>query len=90
MMFNKILITVVVPMIEEEFDIYIPVSKTVRVTRELLVKMVNELSDGYFPIRNYNSTEIKTLLLSGDGVILGETNTIKDCGLKNGDKIIMI
>lgn len=89
-MTNKILITVVVPMIEEEYDIYIPVSKTIKVTRDLLVKTVNELSEGYFPIKDNNSLVTKTILLSSNGSILKESNTVKDCGLKNGDKIIMI
>ena len=89
-MMNKILITVIVPMIEEEYDIYIPVSKTIKVTRDLLVKTVNELSEGYFPIKDNNSLVNKTILLSSNGSILRENNTVKDCGLRNGDKIIMI
>lgn len=89
-MMNKIIVTVAVPIIEEEYDIYIPVSKTIKVTKELLIKTINELSDGYYPIIDNNSKVAKTMLLSSNGDILPTNNTIKECGLKNGDKIIMI
>ena len=34
-MTNKILITVIVPTIEEKYDIYIPVSKSIKTTKKL-------------------------------------------------------
>ena len=83
-MTNKILVTVVVPMLEEEYDIYIPVSKSVKITAQLLVKTINELSGGHFPIKD------KYKLLSSMGAVLSNNMTIKDSGLKNGDKIILI
>ena len=83
-MTNKILITVLVPMIEKEYDIYIPVSKSIRVTANLLIKSINELSEGHFPIKD------KCSLLTSTGEILKEDSNIKDSGIKNGDKIILI
>lgn len=83
-MMNKILITVVVPTIEEKYDIYIPVSKSIKVTKNLLVKTINELSEGHFPMRE------KCELLSSEGRIFDDNLIIKECGLKNGDKIVLI
>jgi len=83
-MMNKILITVVVPTIEENYDIYIPVSKSIKVTKDLLVKTINELSEGHFPIKE------KCTLLSSEGKPFDNNSIIKECGLKNGDKIILI
>jgi len=83
-MTNKILITVIVPTIEEKYDIYIPVSKSIKVTKELLIKAINELSEGHFP-KKENCT-----LMSSAGVVYESTSTIKECGIKNGDKIVLI
>ena len=83
-MTNKILITVVVPTIEEKYDIYIPVSKSITITKKLLIKTINELSGGHYPEKE-NCT-----LMSSTGVVYSGTSTIKECGIKNGDKIILI
>ena len=37
---NKILIIVYVPMIEEEYDIYIPVVKKVGTVKNLIIKII--------------------------------------------------
>ena len=83
-MTNKILITIVVPMIEEKFDIYIPVSKSVRVTKQLLTKTIHELSGEHFP-KNKNC-----ILMSNNGKEYDDNFNIKDSGIKNGDKLILI
>lgn len=83
-MTNKILITVKVPLLEKEYDIYIPVSKYIKNTTELLINTIHELSEGHFPKK-----ETVTLMLA-DGSILRDSYTIKNCGLKNGDTIILV
>ncbi len=83
-MMNKILVTVIVPMIEERYDIYIPISKSIKVTRDLLVKTINELSEGHFPKKD------NCKIVSSGGVVFDINSTIKECGIKNGDKIILI
>lgn len=83
-MTNKILITVLVPMIEEQYDIYIPISKSIKTTANLLGKTINELSEGHFPIKD------KYIILSSGGQVLSEISNIKECSIKNGDKIILI
>lgn len=83
-MTNKILITVVVPLIEEKYDIYIPISKSIKVTKDLLIKTINELSEGHFPKKE------TCVLLSNSGSVYGDNSTIKDCRIKNGDKVILI
>ena len=83
-MMNKILVTVVVPMIDEKYDIYLPISKPMSVVKELLVKTINELSEGHFPIKE------KNILMSSSGVLYNKNVSIKECGIKNGDKIILL
>jgi len=81
---NKILITVKVPMIEKEYDIYIPISKNIKVASDLLVDTIHELSEGHFPKKD------KVSLLLSDGSMLSNNSTVKECGLKNGDVIVLI
>ena len=81
---NKILVTVKVPMIEKNYDIRIPISKNIGITTNLLVNTINELSEGHYPKKQ------DAVIMLGDGTILDKNQVIKDCGLKNGDTIIMI
>ena len=81
---NKVLVTVLVPMIEEEYNVYIPVFKSISVTKELLIKTINELSDGHFPIKN------NYVLMSGDGLVYPDNSIVKECGIRNSDKVILI
>ena len=80
---NKILVTVVVPSIEECYDVYIPISKTVKTTKKLLVKTINELSEGHFPIK-------ECTLMSSTGTVYDINLTLKEVGVKNADKIVLI
>lgn len=81
---NKILITVIAPLIEEKYDIYIPVSKNIKVTKELLAKAIIQLSDGCFPVKD------RYLLMNSQGVVLPDGEIVKNCKLSNGDRIVLI
>lgn len=81
---NKILITVIVPSLEEKYDIYLPISKTIKVAKELLIKTINELSGGYFPL---NKT---CVLMSSDGIIYADNTIVKENKIKNGDVVVLI
>ena len=81
---NKILITVKVPMIEKNFDIRIPISKNIGITTNLLVNTINELSEGHYPKKQ------DAVIMLSDGTVLDKSIVVKDCGLKNGDTIVMI
>ena len=43
---DKLLVTVYIPMIEQEYEIYMPLNKKFGVIRSLLIKSINELSEG--------------------------------------------
>lgn len=83
-MTNKILISVKVPMIDEEYDIFMPVSKNVKLAINLIVKTINELTVGHYPLKN------DSILLDQNGRILDVKLTIKECNLKNGDRLILL
>ena len=81
---TKILINVKVPMLEEEYSLFIPVSKNVWISTKLIAKAINEFSKGYFLLNK------KHYLMSEDGRILDFYSTIKKCGIKNGDTLLLI
>lgn len=81
---NKILLTVKVPMIEKTYDIKIPISKNIGVASNLLIEAINELSEGHYPKKK----DAEIMLV--DGTVLTHDKIIKDCGLKNGDTIVII
>lgn len=81
---NKILLTVKVPMIEKKYDIKIPISKNIGVATELLVETINELSEGHYPNKK------DAVIMLCDGTVLDKDSIVKDCGLKNGDTIIIV
>jgi len=83
-MSNKILISIKVPMIEEEYDVFVPISKNIKLTIDLLVKTVNELTLGHYPLKS------GSYLLDLNGNLLDKSLTIKESGLKNGDRLILI
>ena len=48
MMMNKVLVKVYVPVIEEQYDILIPVNRRIYNVIKLITKAINELSSGYY------------------------------------------
>lgn len=82
---NKILVQLYIPMIEEQYDIYIPINKTLHKITNMLQKAVAELTNGGYIIQNnallYNKT---------DGKIYNPNLTVKNSGIKNGEKIILL
>ena len=51
---NKVLVKLIVPEIDETFDIYLPINKKIGNIINLLNKAINELTDSIFPISNKN------------------------------------
>ena len=45
---NEVLVKLYVPMLDEEYDIWIPLDKKIYTILTLLVKSVNELTKGYY------------------------------------------
>lgn len=83
---NKYLITVIVPNIEFEYDLYIPNNKKIGTIKTLILESLSELSNNSF---NKKINEVRMIdRESGDEY---ENNMyVKDSGIKNGSKIIII
>ena len=78
---NKILIRLYIPLIEEEYDIFIPINKRVGTIKQLLEKCISEQNDnGYVLAEDTNlySKEYDVQLL------------VKDTDLKNGSRVVLL
>lgn len=81
---TKILVNIKVPMLEEEYCTFIPVSKSIYVVIKLLSSAINEFTKGYFTLNNNH------FLMSEKGEILDFYITIKKANIKNGDTLFLI
>ena len=82
---NKYLITILIPDIEYEFDVYIPINKKVGTIKKYLYSSINELTNGTFKIKD------NVIFIDRDnGITYDNDKLIKDSGIKNGTKIVLI
>jgi hypothetical protein len=82
---NKVLIKLYVPMIEAQYDVWIPVNKKIYKVIRLLTKAVCEFSGGYYkPIR-------MPLLYDKVTASVYDVNlTVKDANIRNGSELVLI
>ncbi len=81
---NKLLISVEVPSIEQSFDLFIPINKKMGTIKQYIVKSIHELSGGILNEKKYLFFDIDT------GIKYGNNVYVKDSGIKNGARIIMV
>ena len=82
---NKILIELYIPLIEKNYDLYIPINKKVGTVKKLIEEGLLELTDNANIIKedsNFYSKET--------GEIYDVNKTIRETDLKNGSRIILI
>ena len=82
---NKVLVELVVPILEQNYDVYIPVNRKIGDVIITISKMVSEMSLGYFVANN------KNVLYSGDtGYIYPMDEMVINTDIRNGSKIILM
>ena len=82
---NKVLVEIIVPNIEEKYDIYIPVNKKIGNLISLLSKTINELTGGY-----YQNEEYRTLYNGLTGEYYNTNALIRETDIRNGSKLILM
>lgn len=82
---NKVLVKLYVPLLEEAYDIWLPLNKKVYNVIILLIKAVNEFCGGY-----YNPSKMPYLYDKISGKVFDINLTIKDANIRNGIEIILI
>lgn len=83
---NKYLITVIVPIAEFEYDIYIPNNKKIGTIKTLILESLSELSNNSF---NKKIEEVR-MIDRDTGDEFENDMYVKDSKIKNGSKIIII
>lgn len=81
---NKIYIVVSVPLIEKEFDLYVPLIKKVGTIKNLIIKIVEEESEGTFI-----DDGCKSLYDKVTGEKIDEQQFVKYSNIKNGTKLVL-
>ena len=82
---NKIIVDIFVPAINENFNIFIPVNKTVGEVIKIINQSINEITKGTFPISNSLS-----LIDLNTGVLYDTNFSIKSNKLQNGSRLVLI
>ncbi len=82
---NKLLIKIEYPMINQEFELFIPINKTVARTLALIQKGIIELNVDIIPKR-----EDIGLYIKETGELLPMTEIIKNTNVKQGDTLIIL
>ena len=82
---NKVLVSVYVPALEENYDFWLPINKKVYRIILLLIKIINESSGDY-----YRPTTMPLLYDKMTFHPYDINKTVKDNQIKNGTEIILI
>lgn len=82
---NKVCVDIIVPVIEERYNVFIPVNKKTIEIIYLLNKAINEFTDGSFPISNKLS-----LINANTGLVYNVNNSFKENEIYNGTKLILM
>lgn len=83
---NKYLVNLILPTIEMNFDVYIPNNKKVGTIKKKLLVSIAELSNNAFT----TSFEELKLIDRETGKEYENDICVKDTGIKNGSKIIIM
>lgn len=83
---NKYLVTVIVPEVEMEFDVYIPNNKKIGTVKKGILKSIGELTNGMY-IRDLNSVR---MFDRQSGKEYDNDAFVKDSEIFNGTRIIIM
>lgn len=82
---NKVCVDLIVPGIEERYNVFIPVNKKTIEIIFLLNKAINEMTNGAYAISEHLS-----LINADDGTVYEVENTFLENKILNGAKIILL
>lgn len=84
-MTNKILIEVYVPLLEAEYDVFVPINKKIKNVTKLLVDAISDLSNGCL-----SKNKDFILYNRSNGLPLDFTWNVREAGLVNGSQVILL
>ena len=81
---NKVLINLYVSVIDEEYEIFIPVNESIRKVIDLIIKSIMEISDNALPMHNdYCLMDPETSVIYDFSTIVRNTN------IRNNKKVVL-
>lgn len=81
---NKVLISLVVPTLMEEFEIFIPVNEQVSKIKYLIINSLSDLTDNEF-----DKNKSYSLIDPEKGIVYTNDMIIRETDLKNSKKIVL-
>lgn len=82
---NKVCVDLIVPSIEERYNVFIPVNKKTIEIIFLLNKAINDMTDGAFVI-----SDSLSLINADNGTIYDVDQTFLENNILNGTKLILL
>lgn len=82
---NKILIELYIPVIEKNYDLYIPINKKIGTIKKLIEDGLVDLTDNAYIIK-----ESTNFFSKETGEIYDVNKTVRETDLKNGSRIVLI
>lgn len=82
---NKVCVDLIVPSIEERYNVFIPVNKKTIEIIFLLNKAINDMTDGAFII-----SDTLSLINADNGTIYDVDQTFLENNILNGAKLILL
>lgn len=82
---HKVLVKLYVPMLDQQYDVWLPLNKRIYNIIILLVKSLYDFSGGY-----YKPEELPKLYDKTTSQLLAINITVKEAGIVNGSEIILI
>ncbi len=80
----KVLIKLIVPEIGEEYELLIPVNRTIKFVSNLLNKFITNITNGAYPEK-----EVIHLCNRRTGVLYSLTDYVRKTDIRNGTELIL-
>ncbi len=81
---NKVLIKLIVPELEMNFDLFIPVNEVIWKVKKMVVKSVSDITNINFNAENYN------LVNKDNSKIYNNNDIIIDTDIRNATELILL
>ncbi len=82
---NKILIELYIPLIEKNYDLYIPINKKIGTIKRLIEEGLIDLTDHDYIIKEESNFYSKET-----GKVYDVNKSVRETDLKNGSRIVLI
>lgn len=81
----KVLIRLFVPEIEDIYEVYVPINKPIGEVTVMLSRLLNDLSDGVYPVR-----ESAHLYNRRTGSPYSRNQLVRNSDIRNGTELVII